>query len=65
MITPLSWSPEVPWVIGGALVYVANVDEHFAVAKRAGATILSEPKDDGRGRAGSSSCCGTPPMSPL
>jgi uncharacterized glyoxalase superfamily protein PhnB len=44
------WS-EVPWVIDGALVYVANVDEHFAVAKRAGATILNEPKDDGRGRA--------------
>jgi uncharacterized glyoxalase superfamily protein PhnB len=44
------WS-EVPWVIDGVLVYVANVDEHWAVAERAGATILSEPKDDGHGRA--------------
>jgi uncharacterized glyoxalase superfamily protein PhnB len=44
------WS-EAPWVIDGVLVSVANVDEHFAIAKQAGATILSEPKDDGHGRS--------------
>jgi uncharacterized glyoxalase superfamily protein PhnB len=44
------WS-EVPWVIDGVLVSVANVDEHWGVAKREGATILSEPKDDGHGRS--------------
>jgi uncharacterized glyoxalase superfamily protein PhnB len=43
------WS-QVPWVIDGVLVYVANVDEHIAVARRAGATILTEAKDDGHGR---------------
>ena len=44
------WS-DVPWVIDGVLVYVPNVDEHYATARDAGATILSEPKDDGHGRA--------------
>ena len=38
------WS-EVPWVIDGVLVYVADVDAHYTRAKRAGATILSEPED--------------------
>jgi PhnB protein len=38
------WST-VPWVIDGVLVHVANVDAHFARAKREGATILSEPED--------------------
>jgi uncharacterized glyoxalase superfamily protein PhnB len=41
---------QVPWVIDGVLVHVADVDAHFAVAQREGATILSEPKDDGHGR---------------
>jgi PhnB protein len=33
---------EVPWIIDGVLVYVDNLEEHFARAKAAGATILSE-----------------------
>lgn len=36
---------EVPYVIDGLLVQVDNVDAHFAHAKEAGATILSEPED--------------------
>ncbi len=36
---------QVPWVIDGVLVYVENLDEHYARAKRAGAHILSEPED--------------------
>ena len=44
------WS-DVPWVVDGVLVSVANVDEHSAAAREAGATILSEPKDEGHGRA--------------
>lgn len=44
-----AWSA-VPWVIDGVLVYVDDVDQHYAQARRAGATILSEPKDDGPGR---------------
>ena len=43
------WS-EVPWVIDGVLVQVDNLDAHFAQAKEAGATILSEPEDTGHGR---------------
>jgi PhnB protein len=35
------WSA-VPWVIDGVLVYVDGLDSHFARAKAAGATILSE-----------------------
>jgi uncharacterized glyoxalase superfamily protein PhnB len=35
------WS-RVPYIIDGALVYVADVDAHFARAKREGAVILSE-----------------------
>jgi uncharacterized glyoxalase superfamily protein PhnB len=36
---------EVPYVIDGLLVEVEDVDAHFAHAKEAGATILSEPED--------------------
>lgn len=39
-----SWSA-MPWIIDGVLVYVDNVDEHYARAKAAGAVILSEPED--------------------
>jgi uncharacterized glyoxalase superfamily protein PhnB len=43
------WST-VPWVIDGVLVYVNNLNRHFARAKAAGATILSdiEPGPPGR-----------------
>jgi uncharacterized glyoxalase superfamily protein PhnB len=44
------WS-EVPWVIDGVLVLVDDLDEHYARAKAAGATILSEPEDSGHGRS--------------
>jgi uncharacterized glyoxalase superfamily protein PhnB len=40
----LKWSG-VPYVIDGVLVEVDDVDAHFARAKEAGATILSEPED--------------------
>ena len=43
------WSA-VPWVIDGLQVQVDNVDAHFARAKAAGATILSEPEDEPYGR---------------
>ena len=43
------WS-RVPWVIDGVLVYVDDVDEHFAHALRAGAVILSEPEEGPDGR---------------
>ena len=36
-----AWSA-LPWVIDGVHVYVADVATHFARAKAAGATILSE-----------------------
>jgi uncharacterized glyoxalase superfamily protein PhnB len=39
-----NWS-EVPYVIDGVLIEVDDVDAHFARAKEAGATILSEPED--------------------
>ena len=39
-----SWSA-LPWVIDGVLVYVDDVDEHYARSKSAGALILSEPED--------------------
>ena len=39
-----SWSA-LPWIIDGVLVYVEDVDEHYAQAKAAGAVILSEPED--------------------
>jgi PhnB protein len=44
-----AWSAQ-PWVIDGVLVYVADVDRHCAQARQQGATILSEPNDDGPGR---------------
>jgi len=44
-----AWST-VPWVIDGVLVYVDDVDAHFERARRAGATILSEPEDGSPGR---------------
>jgi uncharacterized glyoxalase superfamily protein PhnB len=43
------WS-SVPSVIDGLLVYVRDVDAHFARASQAGATILSEPEDGPPGR---------------
>jgi PhnB protein len=43
------WST-VPWIIDGVLVYVDNLDLHFARAKAAGATILSEIEDGPPGR---------------
>src|SRR5438067_1254419 len=43
------WS-EVPWVIDGVLVYVEDLDAHYARAKEAGARILSEPEDGYPGR---------------
>lgn len=36
---------EVPYVMDGVLVEVEDVDVHYARAKEAGATILSEPAD--------------------
>ena len=41
---------QVPWVIDGVLIYVDNIDEHYARAKNAGAIILSEPEDGPPGR---------------
>jgi uncharacterized glyoxalase superfamily protein PhnB len=43
------WSA-VPWIIDGVLVYVDDLDAHFARAKTAGATILSEIQKDPPGR---------------
>lgn len=43
------WSA-VPWVIDGVLVYVDHLDGHFARAKTAGATILSEIEEGPPGR---------------
>jgi uncharacterized glyoxalase superfamily protein PhnB len=40
---------EVPYVIDGVLVEVDDVDAHFARARDAGATILSEPADQSVG----------------
>ena len=39
-----AWS-EVPYVIDGVLVEVADVDAHFERARDAGSRILSEPAD--------------------
>lgn len=44
-----AWS-QVPWVIDGVLVYVADVDAHFAQAQQVGATVLSAPEDGFPGR---------------
>ncbi len=43
------WSA-VPWVIDGLLVHVDDVDRHFAKAKAAGATMLSDLEDAPHGR---------------
>jgi uncharacterized glyoxalase superfamily protein PhnB len=43
------WST-VPWIIDGVLVYVDHLERHFARAKSAGATILSEIEDGPPGR---------------
>lgn len=43
------WS-EVPYVIDGVLVVVDDVETHFARARDAGATILSEVEDTPVGR---------------
>ena len=43
------WSA-VPYVIDGVYVGVDDVDEHFAVAEAAGATILSAVEDTPAGR---------------
>ena len=42
--TAAAWSA-LPWIIDGVLVYVDDVDAHYARAKAAGAVILSEPED--------------------
>ena len=39
-----AWSA-MPWIIDGVLVYVEDVDAHYAKAKAAGAMVLSEPED--------------------
>ncbi|MEZ4866137.1 MAG: VOC family protein [Caldilineaceae bacterium] len=44
-----AWS-EAPWVINGVLVYVDDVDAHYAKAKAAGATLLGELEDGFPGR---------------
>ena len=43
------WS-SVPYIIDGVLVYVKDVDAHFEHARKAGATILSSPKEDENGK---------------
>ena len=43
------WSA-VPWIIDGVLVYVDNLDAHFARARAAGAGILSEIEEGPPGR---------------
>jgi PhnB protein len=43
------WSA-VPWIIDGVLVFVDDLDAHFAQAKAAGATILSGIEDGPPGR---------------
>ena len=42
------WS-SMPWVIDGVLVYIEDVVAHHERAKKAGATILSEPESDAHG----------------
>jgi uncharacterized glyoxalase superfamily protein PhnB len=43
------WSA-VPWIIDGVLVFVDDLDRHFARAKAAGATILSDIEEGPPGR---------------
>ncbi|MGI6368468.1 MAG: VOC family protein [Anaerolineae bacterium] len=40
----------LPWVIDGVLVYVDDVDAHYARALAEGAIILTPPQDEGVGR---------------
>lgn len=40
----------LPWVVDGVLIYVEDVDQHYAQAKAGGATILTEPEDGFPGR---------------
>jgi PhnB protein len=42
---------EVPYIVDGVHVTVDDLDAHFARARDAGATILSEPEDSGHGRS--------------
>ena len=44
-----AWS-ENPWIIDGVLVYVDDIDAHYARAAAAGAAILSELEDGFPGR---------------
>lgn len=43
------WSA-APWIIDGVLVYVDDLDTHFARAKASGATLLSEIESGPPGR---------------
>ena len=43
------WS-EVPYIVDGVLVYVEDIEAHFARAKAAGATILSPLEQSGVGK---------------
>lgn len=43
------WS-EVPYIIDGVLVYVDDLDAHYARAKAAGAAILTDIQEDSPGR---------------
>jgi len=44
-----TWSA-VPWVIDGLLVHMDDIDQHFARATSAGATLLSDLEDQPYGR---------------
>lgn len=46
--TAAAWS-EVPYIIDGVLVHVADVDAHYRQARDRGARILSEPQTDEQG----------------
>jgi uncharacterized glyoxalase superfamily protein PhnB len=41
---------QVPWVIDGVVVHVADLDAHFARAEEAGATMLTGIENGGAGR---------------
>jgi uncharacterized glyoxalase superfamily protein PhnB len=43
------WS-SVPYIVDGVLVYVDDVNAHYARSKQGGATILSEPEADDYGK---------------
>jgi uncharacterized glyoxalase superfamily protein PhnB len=43
------WSA-VPYIVDGVLVYVADVDAHFAQAKQRGAAILTDVETDQYGK---------------